>query len=121
MKHAATIVIALGCLLAAAQFIIRFNTLRRTDPHVTWLTRLSTGLWVALCVGLFGTLVVMSLSLEGWIAYDRSWNWWTLAWFGAGLLVAVVVHSIDTWKRIRKVPRSPLLPRPDEERSDPDS
>jgi hypothetical protein len=112
-------------LAGFAAFVVVFSVrvvqrnrgLGRDGTPATTLTWVTSGLAFAMMTGLLGYCVAMALRDDGVISYGRDVDWITLAWFTVATVGLAVLHMIDTWKRIRKVTRSPLLPPPTSDES----
>lgn len=115
MRYALLVMFALTGAIAVARVLHRNRTLSREGAPATTLTWLSTWLLIALVLGVLAWAVALTLRTEGVITYDRNLDWWSLVWFAFGTLVTAVVYAVDIWKRVRKVNRTTLLPRPAED------
>jgi len=100
---------------AAVRVVRRNRAMGRDGSPATTLTWVTSGLGITLMLGCLSYCVLLGLRADGVVSYDRNVDWITLAWFTAGTVGLAVLHMIDTWKRVRKVTRSPLLPPPADE------
>lgn len=121
MRYLLLAVFAVFVVVAVVRIVQRNRALGRDGKPATTLTWVTTGLGSALMLGILGYCVVLALRADGVVSYDRNMDWVTLAWMTAAALGVAVLHMIDTWTRIRKVNRSPLLTPPDDEPTDPGS